>query len=230
MREVSFYGPGIPYTPITSLPGYLVVIEGTDSVGRSTQTELLKGWLEEEGYGVLDTGLARSSLTQPGLNLAKVGHSMDRWTMGLFYATDFADRLENRIIPALRSGFNVLSDRYFYSIIARAVVRGVDPKWAREVYGFALKPDIIFYLKTDVPTLVSRVVHGRGFDYWESGMDMGFADNLYDSFCRYQSQLVSQFDLMADEFGFVTVDATRSVKEIFSDLKTHIEGLMSEEQ
>lgn len=167
-------------------------------------------------------GLRRSPLTQPGLDAAKQGHTFSRTTMSLFYATDFADRLENHIIPALKAGFFVLSDRYFFSIIARDVVRGADPQWARKVYGFALKPDVVFYLKADVETLVSRIVHGRGFDYWESGMDVRFADNIYDSFCIYQSLLIAQFDEMAKEYGFITVDATRPVKDVFSDLRDYI--------
>ena len=135
--------------------------------------------------------------------------------MSLFYATDFADRLENQIIPALKAGFYVLSDRYFYSIIARDVVRGIDPGWARKVYGFALEPDLVLYLKADVPHLVSRMVYGRGFDYWESGMDIRCADNVYDSFCNYQSHLIEQFDQMADEYGLSPSMPTARFKKFF---------------
>jgi dTMP kinase len=145
-------------------------------------------------------------------------------TMSLFYATDFADRLESQIIPALKAGFVVLSDRYFYSTIARDVVRGANPQWARKVYGFALKPDLILYLKADIPTLVSRIVHGRGFNYWEAGMDIRCADNPYDSFCVYQSKLREQFDQMVDEFGFLTIDANRPVNLIFEDLRQEIKN------
>ena len=227
MKKAEFYGPGFPYKPITELPGKLIVLEGTDGVGRSTQIQMLKSWLEDEGYAVSDTGLARSALTQPGLDAAKIGHTLSPLTMSLFYATDFADRLENQIIPALKAGFFVLSDRYFYSIMAREIVRGGDPEWNRKVYGFALVPDITFYLKTDVQTLVSRMVHGRGFNYWESGMDVRFAGNLYDSFCKYQSLLIDQFDQMADEYGFVTVDASRPVQEVFEELGSQIRQLIA---
>lgn len=228
MNKVEFYGNGLPYNPIKELPGKLIVVEGTDGVGRSTQTQLLRRWLEEEGYAVSDTGLRRSPMTQPGLDAAKLGHTLSRLTMILFYATDFADRLENQIIPALKAGFYVLSDRYFFSIIARDIVRGADPEWARKLYGFAVKPDIVFYLKADVPHLVSRLVNGRGFNYWESGMDIQCAENLYDSFCLYQSQLLQQFDNMAEEFNFTTIDANRSVPEVFEDLRTHIKKLSEE--
>lgn len=222
MKEEIFYGAGFPYSPVKELPGKLIVLEGTDGVGRSTQIQLLKQWIEAEGFGVSDTGLARSKLTQKGLDNAKAGHTLGPLSMSLFYATDFADRLENLIIPALEAGFYLLSDRYFYSIIARNVVRGADPVWARRVYGFALKPDMIFYLKADVPTLLPRVVHRGGFNYWESGMDIRCADNLYDSFCIYQTRLIQQFDLMAEEYGFTTIDASRSVQDVFKDLQKHI--------
>ena len=225
MKEVAFYGAGFPYTPVKELPGRLIVLEGTDGVGRSTQMQLLHQWIQEEGFGVLDTELARSKLTQIGLDKAKAGNTLGRLTMSLFYATDFADRLENQIIPALKAGFHLLSDRYFYSIIARNVVRGADPVWSRRMYGFALKPDIIFYLKADVTTLLTRVVD-RGFDYWESGMDTGFSDNRYDSFCIYQARLIEQFDQMAEEFGFVIIDANRSANEVFEDIKEHVRALV----
>jgi dTMP kinase len=227
MKVVSFYGAGFPYNPIKELPGKLIVLEGTDGVGRSTQIQLLRRWLEDEGYAVSDTGLRRSPMTQPGLDAAKSGHTMGRLTMSLFYATDFSDRLENQIIPALKAGFCVLSDRYFFSIMARDIVRGADPGWSRKVYSFALKPDIVFYLKADVPHLISRMVYGRGFDYWESGMDIRCADNLYDSFCKYQSLLIEQFDRMAEEFGFTVIDANRSVNEVFLDLRDPIRDLLS---
>jgi len=229
MKKVQFYGAGFPYDSIKDLPGKLIVLEGTDGVGRSTQIQLLRSWLEDEGYAVSDTGLRRSPMTQPGLDKAKTGHTLSRLTTSLFYATDFADRLENQIIPALKAGFYVLSDRYFYSIIARDVVRGVNPAWARKVYGFALRPDAVFYLKTDVEHLVTRMVHGRGFNYWEAGMDIRCADNLYDSFCVYQSQLIQQFDQMAEEYGFTTIDACRPIKTIFEDLRGQIKALSKEE-
>lgn len=226
MREVAFYGPGFPYKTIGDLPGTLIVLEGTDGVGRSTQIQMLRSWLEDAGFAVSDTGLRRSPLTQPGLDAAKLGHTLSPRTMSLFYATDFADRLENQIIPALKAGFIVLSDRYFFSILARDVVRGGDPDWGRKVYGFALKPDLVLYLKASVPTLVMRMLNGRGFNYWESGMDIHCADNVYDSFLIYQSKLIEQFDQMADEYHFITVDANRSVQEVFETLGCHIRNYL----
>jgi len=227
MNKATFYGAGFPYRDFGKLSGKLIVLEGTDGVGRSTQVKKLRTWLEEEGYAVSDTGLTRSELTSSGLEAAKSGHTLGPITMSLFYAADFADRLENQIIPALQAGFHVLSDRYFYSIMARDVVRGLDPKWTREVYGFALIPDIIIYLKADIPTLVTRIVHGRGFNFWESGMDIIKEQNLYDSFVQYQTCMIEQFDAMAQEYHFQVVDANRSVKEVFEDTKTLVEKLIA---
>jgi dTMP kinase len=220
MTKLQFYGAGLSYKQINDMPGKLIVLEGTDGVGRSTQIELLRAWLEKNGYAVSDTGLRRSPLTQPGLAEAKRGTNLTPLTISLFYATDFADRLENQIIPALKAGFYVLSDRYFYSIVARDVVRGIDPQWARDLYGFALIPDIIFYLKADVDTLVTRIVHGRGFNYWEAGMDIMKLDNLYDSFRQYQECMITQFDQMAREYNFHIVNANRSTKEVNDEIKS----------
>jgi dTMP kinase len=222
MTQAEFYGAGFPYRSLSDYPGRLIVLEGTDGVGRSTQIAMLRRWLEEAGYAVSDTGLRRSPLTQPGLDAAKQGHTLGKLTMSLFYATDFADRLENQIIPALRAGFIVLSDRYFYSVIARDVVRGADPRWARKVYGFALKPDLVLYLRTDLNNLVSRIVHGRGFNFWEAGMDVTRADNLYDSFIVYQTRMIEQLDLMSAEYNFVQIDASRSVLTVNEDLRKNI--------
>lgn len=226
MTRMKFYGNGFPYSEEEESKGKLIVLEGTDGVGRSTQITLLKRWLEKKGFAVSDTGLRRSPLTQPGLDAAKEGNTLSATTLSLFYATDFADRLENQIIPALRAGFLVLSDRYFYSIIARDIVRGLDPQWAREVYGFALVPDMVLYLKADIPTLVTRIVHGRGFNYWESGMDIIKEQNLYESFVQYQECMLHQFDEFADEYNFRTIDANRSVNEVFSDIKKHLADLI----
>jgi dTMP kinase len=229
VTKPSFYGAGFPYRTLkeNDMPGKLIVLEGTDGVGRSTQIQLLRQWLEDNGYAVSDTGLRRSPLTQPGMDAAKLGHTFSPLTMSLFYATDFADRLENQIIPALKAGFLVLSDRYFYSTMARDVVRGADPEWVRKVYGFALKPDICFYLRADVPCLVTRLMTGRGFDYWESGMDIHCADNIYDSFCVYQGELIRQFDQMAVEYGFEIVDATQPVQTVDMDLRKRIKALIT---
>jgi dTMP kinase len=195
-------------------------------VGRSTQVALLKEWLESEGYAVSATGLKRGKLAGKGIQQAMEGHTMGDTTMNLFYATDLVDRLERDIIPALRAGFLVLTDRYIYSVIARALVRGADPVWIRNVFGFALVPDIVFYLQADLAHLVPRVLNARGFGYWESGADFLQGRDYYDSFVEYQTRLLAQFDAIADEFNFVRVDANRSIREVFQSLQTEIKELL----
>lgn len=228
MAPTKFYGSGFPYKKVKNLPGKLIVVEGTDGVGRSTQVDLLKKWLEKSGYAISDTGLRRSPLTQSGIEKAKGGITLSPLTNSLFYATDFADRLENQIIPALKAGFIVLSDRYFYSIIARDVVRGIDPSWARDIYGFALMPDMILYLKANIDTLVTRIVHGRGINYWEAGMDILKLDNLYDSFREYQTRMFEQFDIMAQEFNFHIINANYSIKITNNEIMAHIQPILDE--
>jgi dTMP kinase len=221
-RKKETYGFSLPGMDLSGLVGKLIVIEGTDGVGRSTQIALLKEWLEQKGHAVLDTGLSRSGLVGKGIKRAKEGHTLGRITLTLFYGTDFADRLEHEIIPALRAGFVVLTDRYIYSLIARAIVRGLDPEWVRKVYGFALKPDAVFYLRIAVDDLIPRVVFSRGFDYWESGMDVYSTEDMYEGFRKYQTSLLEQFDRLADEYNFKVVDATPEPKKIFEKLRAGI--------
>src|ERR1044071_9964437 len=147
---LQFYSEQLPGVDPSELQGKLIVIEGPDAVGRSTQILLLRQWLEKEGNAVLDTGMARASLAGQGIKMAKEGNTLGPITMTLFYTTDFADRLENEIIPALRAGFVVLIDRYIFSIMARAVARGEHRPWIEQVAGFALVPHAVFYLRAEV--------------------------------------------------------------------------------
>lgn len=224
MRDT--YGKLLPGMRLSDLAGKLIVIEGTDGAGRSTQINLLKPWLQELGHAVLDTGMTRSPLAGEGIRRAKEGNNLGRVTQSLFYSTDFIDRLENEIAPALRAGFIVLTDRYIYSLIARAIVRGVDPAWIRSIYSVALKPDAVFYLRLGVDQLIPRVVFSRGFDYWESGMDMDPAQDMYESFCNYQEALLTEFDRLSKEYGFDTIDASADAKVVFSVLKSRIRMVM----
>src|SRR3984957_18806456 len=223
------YGVRLPGLELDDLVGKLIVLEGTDGVGRSTQIRLLKEWLEQQGHAVLDTGLTRSGLVGKGIKRAKEGHTLGRITLTLFYATDFADRLENEIVPALRAGFVVLTDRYIYSLIARAIVRGLDPEWVRKVYSFAIKPDAVFYLRIGVDDLIPRVVFTRGFDYWESGMDVYTTEDMYESFRRYQTSMLEQFDHLAEEYKFKVIDATPEPRKIFEKLRAGITKVLEGE-
>ena len=227
MTEIRFYGDGLAgFERQKPLPGRLIVLEGTDGVGRSTQVALLREWLESSGYAVVSSGLKRSTLTGKGITLAQEGHYLGDRTTCLLYATDLADRLERGIIPALRAGFVVLTDRYIYSLIARALARGLDKTWVRNTFGFALVPDRVFYLRSDLNHLIPRVLNTRGFNYWESGMDFLRTRDYHDSYVEYQSRLLTQFDRMSGEYNFHLVDATRSVHQVFVDLKNGISRLI----
>jgi dTMP kinase len=183
---------------------------------------MLQEWLEVQGYGVMTTGWTRSNLMSKTIEMAKAGNIVDRWSLSLLYATDFADRLEHQIIPALRSGFVVLTDRYIYTAFARDFVRSADRQWIRDVFGFALIPDLVCYLRIDVETLALRVIETTGMNYWESGMDLRLGGDLYDSFKKYQSLLIEEFDKMAIEFRFNVVDARKSPEEIQDELRGYI--------
>ena len=222
MVDARYFGDGLTYLNPSDLKGKLIAIEGTDGVGRSTHIEMLQEWLEVQGYGVITTGWTRSNLMSKTIEVAKAGNILDRWSLSLLYATDFADRLEHQIIPALRSGFVVLADRYIYTAFARDYVRSGDRKWIRDVFGFALIPDLVCYLRIDVETLALRVIETTGMNYWESGMDLRLGDDLYDSFKKYQSLLIKEFDKMAEEFQFDVVDARKSPEDIQSELRGQI--------
>lgn len=199
-------------------------------MGRSTHIALLRTWLESRGHAVLDTGMTRSVLAGRGIKEAKTGHTLGRLTMQLFYATDFIDRLENEMLPALRSGFVVLTDRYIYSAVARAEVRGIDSSWIRSIYSMALVPNAVFYLRISSPQqLVERVLScGRGFDYWESGMDLHLGEDLYDSFIEYQTRMLKVFDRMSTEYGFHVLNASRSVRTVAAELRRAVAKLIDE--
>ena len=224
MRET--YGRLLPEMRLADLGGKLIVIEGTDGAGRSTQIDLLKPWLEELGHAVVDTGMTRSPLAGEGIRRAKEGNNLGRVTQALFYATDFVDRLENEIVPALRAGFIVLTDRYIYSLMARAIVRGMDPRWIRSIYSVALKPDAVFYLRLGIDQLLPRVVFSRGFDYWESGMDLYPGHDMFDSFCSYQAALLTEFDRLSAEFNFQMVDAAADARTVCAHLQRNILHLL----
>jgi len=227
MARFEYYGKrGFPKVNLEELQGKLIVIEGTDGVGRSTHIGLLKQWLENNGHAVLDTGMTRSMLAGEGLKAAKIGHTLGWLTMSLFYATDFADRLENEMIPALRAGFIVLTDRYIFSPMARALIRGADPDWMKGVFEFALKPDMVIYLRVGIEDLITRVIQHSGFNYWESGMDLHLGEDMYDSFVEYQKRMLHEFDKMAGEYNFQTIETSPNIEEVFEQIKNRVEPIL----
>src|SRR3954470_11943083 len=151
-----FYGLGVPGVDLSTLAGKLIVVEGADGSGRSTQIERLVQWLEGYGHATVQIGLKRSTLVSEDIDQAQEVNILSHRTMSLFYATDFADQLENNILPALRSGFMVMADRYIYTLIARDLVRGMDEKWLKNIYSIAPVPDAVFYLDVTPEELVQR--------------------------------------------------------------------------
>jgi dTMP kinase len=226
VTALRFYGHRPPGINGDELPGRLIVIEGTDGVGRSTQIALLTEWLEARGHAVVSTGLRRSELAGRGIERAKRGNTLDPLTLNLYYATDFWDRLERQIIPALRAGMVALCDRYVFSLTARAIVRGVPEAWMSDLYEFALVPDLVVYLDIDVEHLLPRVLASTGFDYWESGQDFLRGQDLYQDFVQYQEMLLEQFRRLAARHGFAVVDGRGRVPEVFRALSSLIEPVL----
>ena len=219
MNTPRFYGHAPLDLANSEMPGHLIVIEGTDGVGRSTQIALLKEWLETEGHAVMDTGFRRSELTGSGIDRAMRGHTLDPITLNLFYATDLWDRMEKGIVPALQAGMVVLADRYIYSIMARARVRGVPARWLDDMLEFAIIPHQVFYLDIDVDYLLPRVLAYRELDHWESGEDFLRKADRHDSFVEYQGALLEEFRSLADQYDFETIDARLSVRAVFETLR-----------
>ena len=224
--DKAFYGHGLPNLNVGRLRGSLIVIEGTDGVGRSTQIEELIPWLELQGYPVTNTGWTRSTLLSQTINDAKAGHALTVTTFSLLYAADFADRLENNVVPALRAGFIVIADRYMYTAFARNAVMGADRQWTRDLFGCALIPDLVLYLRIDAEHLIPRVLEGKGMDYWESGMHLALGSDIFDSFVRYQTRLIREYNRLAREFHFTTVDARKPIDRIQGDLRRHISAYL----
>jgi dTMP kinase len=222
-----FYGQGLPHIDPSLLKGKLIVIEGADGSGRSTQISILRDWLERIGYPTAEIGLKRSTLVGRALQQAKQGNILSPLTFSLFYATDFADQLENIILPALRADFIVLADRYIYTLMARDIVRGVDTEWVKEVYGIALVPDAVFYLQVSPQELAERNFRKSGMlDYWESGMDIQRSGDMYDCFIRYQRQMQRLFRAMQTTYGFAIIDANQPPQVIALEVSVHIAQLL----
>ena len=221
-------GHGIPGVDIEQFTGKLIVVEGADGSGRSTQIEKLANWLEGAGHATVRVGLKRSTLVSEELEQAQEGNILSHTTLSLFYATDFADQMENVILPALKAGFMVLADRYIYTLMARDLVRGLDADWLRNVYGIALVPDVVFYLNVSPEELVQRsLAKYAALDYWESGMDLGLSKDMFDSFLKYQELMAKEFRRMQALYGFDIVDGHKSVDDINAELRRKTEAVLA---
>jgi dTMP kinase len=227
MRNKLFYGKGIPYLKTEDFRGKMIVVEGADCSGRSTQIAYLKEWLEATGHAVLDTGFKRSMLVGDVINKAKKGNTLGKTTLSLLYCTDFADQLENKIIPALKSGYIVLADRYIFTLMARDIVRGASKDWLVKLFGFAIVPDIVFYLNIDSETLLHRTFAKYGhLDFWESGMDINISTDILESFKKYHNLLRKEFDKMSKEYNFISLNATENTTKIQLILREKVSEIL----
>ncbi len=226
MRPLEFFGTKLPSAP-EEIAGRLIVLEGPDNSGRSTQIDMLRNWLEMEGHAVVDIGLKRSTLVSRDLDLAMEGNVLGTVTLSLFYATDFLDQVENKIIPALKAGYIVLADRYIYTLIARAIVRGMDSAWISGVYSLVPRPDAVFYLRVDPTTLLERRFQiDPSLDYWESGMDIGLSSDMYVSYYRYQTLMQQEFQQLAEQNNFQIIEGTRNIATIHRQIKEGLKPIL----
>lgn len=207
--------------------GLLIVIEGTDGSGKSTQLELLKNSIQAQSYGVMVSEWKTSRLIANVIDEAKDRNLLNATTYSLLYASDFADRLENQIIPALKSGFIVLLDRYYYTALARDVVRGQDIEWVKNLYDYAPEPDLIFYLDMPVDVLLKRIIGTTGLDFYESGRDMGFSTDFYKSFEIYQKKCLEQYNNMKSEYNFKSIDGTLPINDIHNIMNAEVQKILN---
>jgi dTMP kinase len=226
-----FYGEGIPYLKKVESKGSLIVIEGPDGSGRTSQIDLVMERLEADGHAVITTGLKRSELIGSGILEAKHKLPLGKKTLALFYAADFADQLEHKIIPALHAGYVVLADRYIYTLMARNSVRGISQGWSHDLFGFATKPDLVFYLDVPPEELFHRVFQKYGsLDYYESGADMGLSDDLFESFVMYQEGIAREFRLMEEKYGIVRIDGGWPIPNVNTELQGKIDEYLKNQR
>jgi dTMP kinase len=219
----SFFGePLVGFDP-SEITGSLIVIEGMDGSGRSTQISLLQEWLESEGFSVQTSGLRRSNLVGRDIDQLLAKNAVTRLTLALMYSTDFFDQIEHRIVPSLKSGAVVLADRYVFTLIARGVVRGINRDYLGGLYAMALRPHLTFWLNVRPETAFGREFRkAQAISYWEAGRDMSLSHDLYWSFIRYQTMIKREFEAMAKKHSFIELDGEANVPTVNKLLRQRI--------
>lgn len=214
---------------LISIKGKLIVVEGIDGSGKSTQLRLLEKWFQSKESSVFLTEWNSSETVRRITSKGKRKGRLTPITFSLLHATDFADRYERNILPLLHAGYIVLADRYIYTAFARDIVRGCNPKWVRRVYEFAVKPDLVFYFKVPVDIAVERILSGRPkLKYYEAGMDMNLSNDPYESYRIFQSRIIEQYNSLALSEDFTIVDGTMEIEEAQRTLRSQVTKLLSQ--
>jgi dTMP kinase len=219
--------PAVP-SPNHGYPGRLLVFEGLDGSGKSTQAALLGKWLQSNGYRVFFTEWNSSELVASTIRRGKKKGLLTPTTFSLLHAVDFADRFERKMLPPLRAGYLVVCDRYAYTAFVRDAARGCDPAWVRMIYSLAPRPDRVFYFRVPVAVTLKRKLASRQkMNYYEAGMDLGLSDDLVESYQRFQGRLKHEYDRLATTDDFRVVDATRPVEAIQAELRSDLKPLLA---
>lgn len=215
------------YTDYGDLPGKLVIVEGIDGSGKSTQLDLLRKWVVAKGYCAFFSEWNSSPIVRATTKMGKDQRLLSPMTFSLLHSADFADRLDRTILPPLRAGAVVLTDRYIFTAFARDVARGLDPDYVRRVYRYAPKPVAAFYFRVPLEEALKRILTGRPTLKWyEAGMDLGLSDDPYESFRIFQGRILEQYEQMVEEFGLKVIDATLPITEQQRQVRRHVERLL----
>ncbi len=211
-------------------PGKLIIVEGIDGSGKSTQLLLLQKWLESQGHKVFFTEWNSSNLVRDTTKRGKKSKSLTPTTFSLLHATDFASRLYHEILPPLKAGMLVLADRYMYTAFARDVVRGVSPSWVRKLYSFAIRPDLAFYFNVPIDVAMARLLGGTRaqLKYYEAGMDLGLSQDINESFLLFQSRILTEYDKIVHEFGLTVMDATKDITAQQTDMRAMVSAALAQ--
>lgn len=211
-------------------PGKLIIVEGIDGSGKSTQLLLLQKWLEAKGFNVFFTEWNSSELVREATRLGKKSKALTPTTFSLLHATDFASRLYHDILPPLKAGMIVLADRYVYTAFVRDAVRGVSPQWVRKLYDFTIRPDMAFYFKVPIEVAIDRLLGGTRaqLKYYEAGMDMGLSQDITESFRIFQSRILSEYEKIVSEFELITMDATKEIEAQQNEMRQMVSAALEQ--